>query len=302
MPDLPQLHSENLLPQGALRLGLGCSRLGSVNGATREEAHELLQIALDGGIRFFDTSNIYGQGDSERVLGQILGQRADCVVCSKAGKHLSLRSRLLLPFKQMLRGTVRRSTQASRSVSAVRSKPMPTRWDPQFLLNSLDASLRSLGRPRIEIFMLHSPPIDVVRHGDAVGALENAQRAGKIGLVGVSVDDAATAAAAMLDPRVQILQLPLRPDEAEYDQLVRQAARQGVAVIAREIFGGAGMIKRAKDSAQFARDRVGQLIHTPGVLLPLVGTISPKHLLQAIDAAHAADGCASAQAGPATEA
>lgn len=262
----------------------------------------MLQIALDHGIRFFDTSNIYGQGDSERVLGQVLGQRTDCVVCSKAGKHLSLRSRLLLPFKQMLRSTVRRSTQASRSVSAVRSKPMPTRWDAPFLLNSLDASLRRLGRPRIEIFMLHSPPVDVVRHGDAVGALERAQRAGKIGLVGVSVDDATSATEALLDLRVQVLQLPLRPGEAEYDQVVRQAAHQGVAVIAREIFGGAAMIKRAQDSAQFARNRVGQLIHTPGVLLPLVGTISQKHLLQAINSARTADGCAPAQAGQATEA
>ena len=57
------------LSQSDLALGLGCSRLGSVNGATGTEARDLLQAALDQGVRFFDTSNIYAQGDSERYSG-----------------------------------------------------------------------------------------------------------------------------------------------------------------------------------------------------------------------------------------
>ena len=48
-------------PPGALRLGLGCSRLGSVGGASKDESLSLLPAALTEGFRVFDTSNIYGR-------------------------------------------------------------------------------------------------------------------------------------------------------------------------------------------------------------------------------------------------
>jgi aryl-alcohol dehydrogenase-like predicted oxidoreductase len=46
------------------RLGLGCARLGSLLGRDKADAFELIQAAFDRGIRFFDTANIYGQGES----------------------------------------------------------------------------------------------------------------------------------------------------------------------------------------------------------------------------------------------
>jgi len=99
----------NLLPPHALQIGLGCSRIGSVNGPSKEEARLLLERALVEGIRFFDTSNIYGQGDSERLLAEAIGSRDDCIICSKAGKYLDWKKRLLVPVKGMLQGVVQRS-------------------------------------------------------------------------------------------------------------------------------------------------------------------------------------------------
>src|SRR3990167_6442397 len=277
-----------LLPRDALPLGLGCSRLGSVNGANGDEARALVKLALDQGVRFFDTSNIYGQGDSERVLGQILGQRDDVIVCSKAGKHLSMKMRVLAPLKSVLRTVARRSDQARRGVAAARAKPMPPRGAPAFLSASLDGSLRRLKRERIEMFMLHSPPAEVVARGDAVGALEQARQAGKIAIVGVSVDDVATAEAALKDPRVKALQVPLHPGDTAFDAVVRDAARKGVAIIAREILGGAQAIASQADPARYARDQIIASIRRSGVSLPLVGATRTASLTASTEAARAA--------------
>jgi aryl-alcohol dehydrogenase-like predicted oxidoreductase len=276
------------LPQEALPLGLGCSRLGSVNGATDDESRALLKLALDKGIQFFDTSNIYGQGDSERLLGEVVGRRDGCLICSKAGKHLSWKKRTLTPLKGVLRAVTRRSSQTRRGVAAARAKPMPTRWDAPFLLASIDGSLRRLKRPQIDLFMLHSPSRDVVARGEAVGALETARDAGKIGVIGVSVDDVATAEAALRDSRVRALQLPMRPGENDFDAVVQSAMQGGVAVIAREIFGGAKTMEKAVDPASFAWARAVEMIQMPGVTLPLIGTTSGANLTASIEAAREA--------------
>ena len=278
----------DVIPRDALPFGLGCSRLGSVNGANGHEARELLEMALDCGVRFFDTSNIYGQGDSEKLLGAVLGRRDDVVVCSKAGKYLSWQKRTLVPLKGMMRRVARRSSAVRQGIAQTRSTPMPTCWDARFLSASIDASLRRLGRDNIEMFMLHSPSADVIAAGEAIGALDTAKQAGKIQLIGVSVDDIATAEAALADPRVRALQLPLRPGETEFDAVTARAAQAGVAVVAREILGGAAAISRAVDPTQFVQDRIIGMIRRPDVTLPLVGTIQMANLQASVAAARSA--------------
>lgn len=277
----------DFLPDGALPVGLGCSRLGSVNGASMDVSRRILQEALAGGVRFFDTSNIYAQGDSERLLGEALKGRDDCVVCSKAGKYLDWKKQMLVPFKGFISRVVRRSQKASSTVSAARSKPMPTRWDAPFLSKSIEASLRRLKRERIEMFMLHSPAAGDLISGEAMGALETAQKAGKLGLIGVSVDDVSCAQQALLDPRVQVLQIPVLPGATEFDAVIAQAAAKGVQVIAREIFGGAAAISGATDPAAFAATRLQQMIRRPDVALPLIGTTKSRNLHASLVAARA---------------
>lgn len=260
-----------LTQPGALRLGLGCSRLGSVGGASKNEAWDLLQAALAEGFRVFDTSNIYGQGDSERLIGKAISRHADCIVISKAGKYVTWQRRILLPLKGVIRSTTRRSVGTRQRVSAVRSRPMPTRWDAGYLSKSLEGSLRRLGRERIDIFMLHSPGADIIRAGEAIGALDDARQAGKIGLVGVSVDDIETALVALTDSRVCALQIPLHPGSSGYGEVLAHANASGVAVIAREILGGVSGLSSLVDPVAFARERITEMVHDPRITLPLVG-------------------------------
>lgn len=277
-----------LMPSDALPLGLGCSRLGSVNGASGVEARTLIEMALEAGIRFFDTSNIYAQGDSERLIAEVLGRREDCVVCSKAGKYLSWKKQMLVPIKGLLRGLARQSTAASQSVASARSKPMPTCWDAGFLTQSVDGSLKRLGRERIEMFMLHSPSVADLTNGEAMGALEAAQKAGKLGVIGVSADDVAGAEAALADPRVRCLQLPLHPGATAFDAVAARARAAGVAVVAREILGGVQAVNRAVDPAAYAKTRIQEVIARPDVAMTLLGTTKSHNLTAAVEAVRGA--------------
>lgn len=263
-------------------VGLGCSRLGSVLGASRESAEHLLEVALDNGVTFFDTSDIYGQGESERLLGRVTAGRSDVVICSKVGKHPSLTQRAMLPFKPLIKAFAGRSAAMRQTVRQSRARPMSTNWDPSYITLAVERSLRRMGRDYIDILMLHSPSAEIVRRGDAVGALEAACRAGKIGMIGISVDDAEVAEAALNDSRVGAIQLPLHPGCCEYGGIVQLAHTKGVATVAREVLGDPNVIGKQVLNSEVVSARVAQVTKETDVTVVLIGTTNAVHLLEAI--------------------
>lgn len=267
------------------RIGLGCSRLGSVNGVAGPDATRLLEAALAEGYRFFDTSNVYGQGDSERLIGKVIGNRSDCVVCTKGGKYLPFAKRMLVPVKGFIRLVAQRSNAARSGVSQLRSQPLPTRWDAGFLSSAIDGSLRRLQRDAIDIYLLHSPQEQVIRAGEAMQTLQSAQQAGKIRTIGVSVDDVGTALAALDDTRVGVLQLPLHPGSGDYDGVLERAAQQGVMIIAREVLGGQAAISAALDPSTYASTRIQEVINDPRIDSVLVGSTKIANMKVAARAA-----------------
>lgn len=266
-------------------IGLGCSRLGSINGVSGADATRLLAAALDEGYRLFDTSNVYGQGDSERLIGHAIGNRSDCLVCTKGGKYLPLSKRVLVPVKGLIRLVARGSNTARDGVSSLRREPLPTRWDTRSISAAIDGSLRRLRRPTIDVYLLHSPQESVLRDGEAIQALHNAQQAGKINVVGVSVDDIGTAMAALADPRIGALQLPLHPGAHEYDQVLTKALQQGVKIIAREVLGGQSAVAAAQDPSAYATARIRELQNDPRIATVLIGTTKMSNMQVAARAA-----------------
>lgn len=254
-----------------------------------EEGRVLVRRAVAEGVRFFDTSNIYGQGDSERVLADVLGRQEGFVVCSKAGRYFAWPKRFLVPVKAAIRRVTRVSDHARLTVGAARARPLPSCWQPDFLCKSIEGSLARLRRSHIEIFLLHSPDAEVLRRGDAMRTLEQAQADGKVGIIGASVDDVAAAQQALCDDRVRVLQIPLRPGETAFDAVARRATDAGVMVIAREVLGGAATMGAAADPDGFARARIGAMCRRPDVALSLIGTTRLPNLLAAVQAARAAD-------------
>lgn len=273
-------------PRG--QLGLGCSRLGSVlTGGDLAGAERLVRGAIDLGIRHFDTANIYGQGDSERVLGRVLRDApADIVIASKIGQRQPMLKRMLVPLKRPLIALVSRSGGLRRELAADRAKPLPTEFRPPNIRRAVEKSLRRLDRDRIDIFYLHGPSAEEIASGEAVGALDDLRVAGKLGTVGVSCDTVEEVRLALKDDRVGVVQLPFGIRHAEMAPEIALASRKGVKVVVREILSGVrGEGAHQGDIAEAVRFAVDHA----GVDVALLGSTNPSHVASVIATVSAKD-------------
>jgi aryl-alcohol dehydrogenase-like predicted oxidoreductase len=120
------------------------------------EQERVLQRALEMGFSLIDTADAYGGGRMERLVGRAVADRTDVVLVTKGG-------------------TDRTTTPARK------------RFDGPFLRESLERSLRRLGRDRVDLYLLHNPSADALRSGEAVDTVLELKAEGKIGHWGVSV-------------------------------------------------------------------------------------------------------------------
>src|SRR6478609_11815157 len=86
-------------------LGFGCARIGGVfEGLGRRETVALLRQALDAGITFYDTADMYTQGASEALVGEAFaGHRHEVIVATKFGYVIPTQRRLVNRLKPLLR-------------------------------------------------------------------------------------------------------------------------------------------------------------------------------------------------------
>ncbi len=217
-------------------IGLGCARIGGVFQRDPSAFLDLLSAACDGGINFFDTADMYSQGESEVLLGRAFrGRRDQVIVATKAGYRLPAQRRLAGRLKPMLRPIVRALGLRRESLpAAMRGEPLQD-FSPAYLRKAVEGSLRRLQTDRIDLFQLHSPDAEVVRRGEWLGALEDLRRAGKIRYYGISCDTADAALAALEHPGACSVQIAVNLlERATAQRVLPQARAAHVAVIARE--------------------------------------------------------------------
>ncbi len=133
-------------------VGLGCNNFG---GRLDESAtSRVVNAALDAGINFFDTADIYGGTRSEEYLGRALGnRRGGVLVATKFGIKLD--------------------------------DEHPGGAQPDYILQAVEDSLRRLGTDHIDLYQLHSPDPNAPI-GDTLAALDGLVRAGKVREIGCS--------------------------------------------------------------------------------------------------------------------
>jgi aryl-alcohol dehydrogenase-like predicted oxidoreductase len=132
-------------------IGLGCNNFGRRLDADRTAA--VVRTALDAGITFFDTADIYGETKSEEFLGRALGKRRrDVVVATKFG----------MPVDEHRRGA-----------------------KPAYIRRAVEDSLRRLGTDRIDLYQIHQPDPETPI-SDTLGALNELVIAGKVREIGCS--------------------------------------------------------------------------------------------------------------------
>lgn len=257
-------------------IGLGCSRIGSFNNPMAlSGSRRLVEAALDLGVTVLDTANIYGQGDSERVIGQAIDGRRDAAfVVTKTGLGFSARMRLLLPLKPMLRPLLARGGTGP-AVTAKRGAEMRRNFAPEGFAASLDASLHRLRTDHVDGFLLHSPAAADLEAPGIDAALASLKASGRLRHYGVSCDDRAGLEAALNKlPGMTLLQLPWDLIEPA-DAATHAIAARGIVVLAREV------IRLQPSLAPVAA--VARSVRTPGVACTLVGTGSAAHLQQLVE-------------------
>ena len=274
------------------RLGLGCARLGSVLGRDRAEAIHLVQTAFDRGIRFFDTANIYGQGESERILAAALrGRRKRATIVTKAGQYFPAWMRAVRPFKRLITPLIRQNGTGRYLVSKAREAPLPRVFSDHALHASLEASLRRLKTDYVDFFLLHSPSSDVITSGDAFGSLEKIRAEGKAIKIGISCEDIESGLLALDDARVDAVELPLWPITELTERFLYRAERQRVFIIGRGLIS-ATLSRSNGDRWPAARMALASSLPRGEISRLLIGTTRLAHLNQVLDAVQDAESTA----------
>jgi aryl-alcohol dehydrogenase-like predicted oxidoreductase len=224
--------------------GLGCARIGGVFKDNPADFVSLLTAALDGGINFFDTADIYSQGESEKLIGRAFRRCRDrVVIASKAGYVLPSQRRILARIKPLLRPAIRLLRLSRNLVPGVVRGSLAQDFSPAHLHRAVEGSLRRLGTDYLDLFQLHSPPTEIVEAGGWVETLESLKQQGKIRYYGISCDSVDAAGASLRHTGVSSLQVPINLLERASVQVLSQARGSGIGVIARECLANGLLIK-----------------------------------------------------------
>ncbi len=207
-------------------IGFGAWQIGGAWGDVSEaEGRAALNAALDAGMTFIDTADVYGDGRSEKIIADVLKDRGGArpMVATKAGRRLS--------------------------------PHVADGYTKENLEGFIDRSLKNLGVERLDLVQLHCPPTEVFYRPEVFAALEEIKAAGKIANYGVSVEKVEEALKAIEYPgvvSVQIIYNLFRQRPARL--FFQEAARRNVAIIARVPLASGLLSGKISRETAFAAD------------------------------------------------
>jgi len=207
-------------------IGLGCWQLGGDWGAVGEDdAMSVLHAAVDAGVTFLDTADVYGDGRSETLVGRLLRERpgAELTVATKMGRRADPHA------------------PESFTLDAFRG------W--------LDRSRANLGVGTIDLVQLHCPPTPVFSSDRVFDDLDTLVDEKVIAAYGVSVETVDEALTAIARPNVASVQIILNAFRRKpLDQVLPAALAAGVGIIARVPLASGLLSGKYDESTTFAAD------------------------------------------------
>ena len=158
-------------------ISFGAWAIGGAWGSVDDtESLAALHAAVDCGVNFIDTADVYGMGRSERLIAQLKRDRkSEIIVATKAGRRLSPHT--------------------------------ADGYNERNLAGFIEDSLRNLATDCLDLVQLHCPPTDVYYRPEVFGALDRMVEAGKLRYYGVSVERVEEALKAIEYPNVQTVQI-----------------------------------------------------------------------------------------------
>ena len=166
-------------------------------------ADKILQAAVDAGINFIDTADVYGDGESEKAVGRLVRSKFERIyVATKCGRKLNPHN-----------------NQA---------------YQPAILRKFVEDSLRNMGLETLDLIQLHCPPTEVLYRPEIFGLFDRLKEEGKILHLGVSVEKVEEALKAIEYPNVTTIQIIFnmfrqRPAETFF----KEAQKKNVGIIVR---------------------------------------------------------------------
>lgn len=197
---------------------------GSWGQVSDKEARAALNQAVDSGVNFIDTADVYGDGRSERLIADLKKSRKEEVlVATKAGRRLP---------RQTVEGYTRENLSS---------------W--------IEDSLRNLGTETLDLLQLHCPPTELYGRPEVFGMLDDFVRAGKIRYYGVSVQKVDEALRAIEYPNVQTVQIIFNCFRQRPADLFFPLARQRqVGILARVPLASGLLSGKLRPDSTFAAD------------------------------------------------
>ncbi len=197
---------------------------GAWGSVSDDESLAALRKAIDCGVNFIDTADVYGDGRSERLIAQLKkSENREIVVATKAGRRLP---------RQTVEGYSRQNL---------------TMW--------VEDSLRNLSTDCLDLLQLHCPPTALYDRPEVFGILDDMVTAGKIRYYGVSVDKISEALKAVEYQKVQTVQIIFncfrqRPAE----EFFAQAKVKRVGILARVPLASGLLTGKFRRDSTFAAD------------------------------------------------
>jgi aryl-alcohol dehydrogenase-like predicted oxidoreductase len=180
---------------------LGAMMFGAIGNPDHDDSIRIIHRALDAGVNFIDTADVYSRGESEEIVGKaIKGRRDDVVLATKAQRPMG---------------------------DDVNMQGASRRW----LVRALDDSLRRLGTDHVDLYQLHRPTPDTDIE-ETLSALTDLVRAGKIRAIGTSSFPASDIVEAQWVAERRGLQRP-RTEQPPYSILNRGVEREILPVCER---------------------------------------------------------------------
>lgn len=173
--------------------------------ADDEISVKAIHEALNAGINFFDTADIYGLGHSEDLLGKTIGDKKDIIIATKAG-------------------------------NVSRNDQFTVDYSKEYILQACETSLKRLKRDAIDYYQLHTARIQHLQNGECVEAMQQIQQQGKIRYWGISLNtfDPIPEAEFFISNKIgNGFQLVLNLLNQKALSLVKPSAENGYGVIVR---------------------------------------------------------------------
>jgi len=197
---------------------------GTWGPVSDDDSLKALHRALDLGVNFFDTADVYGDGHSERLLARLKRERGPIFhIATKAGRRLN--------------------------------PHVASGYNRENLTAFIERSASNLEVEALDLLQLHCPPTDVYYMPEVFGVLDDLKRAGKLKHYGVSVERVEEALKAIEYPDVQSVQIIFNIfRQRPADHFLAEAQRRKVGVLARLPLSSGLLGGKMKHGQQFAAD------------------------------------------------